>query len=53
MMEHLAKVLKEDPLEFRIKNMNTNDKDVLALIKLIEELRQSSDYDDRHRQVIF
>ncbi len=50
-MEHLAKVLKEDPLEFRIKNMNTSDENVLTLKKVIEQLRLSSDYDNRVRQV--
>ena len=52
-MEHLAKVLKEDPLEFRIKNMNTSDQNVLTLKQIIEELRKSSDYEDRLRQVSF
>ena len=53
LMEHLAKVLKEDPLEFRIKNMNTSDQNVLTLKQIIEELRKSSDYEDRLRQVSF
>jgi len=52
LMEHLAKVLKEDPLEFRIKNMNPSNDDVGSLKNIIEQLRRSSDYDDRLRQVM-
>ena len=52
-MEHLAKVLKVDPLEFRLKNMNTKDEQIASLKNIIEQLRRSSDYDERLGKVNF
>ena len=51
LMEHVAKVLNEDPLEFRLKNMNPKSEEVGSLKKTINQLILSSDYEQRVRQV--
>ncbi|XP_046441655.1 indole-3-acetaldehyde oxidase-like isoform X1 [Daphnia pulex] len=52
LMEHLAHVRKEDPLDFRLKNLNRSDENEFsALQHIISEVRCSSNYDERHRQV--
>lgn len=51
LMEHLAKVCKEDPLEYRLKNMNMKDNEVESLKKIMDQLRESSNYEERLRQV--
>ena len=50
-MEHLARVRNEDPLEFRLKNMNPMYEG--SLKDIIDQLRRSSDYDKRARQVYY
>lgn len=52
LMEHLAKACQEDPLEFRLKNLNASGTDeAKALRKIIDEVRQSSDFDRRLAEV--
>jgi putative component of toxin-antitoxin plasmid stabilization module len=52
-MEHIAKARKEDPLEFRLKNLkSTNSEDIDPMRKIIDELRRTSNYDERLNQVI-
>jgi hypothetical protein len=52
-MEHLASVLRGNPLEFRLKNMNPTSNDELEPLKdIIDQLRGSCDYDNRLSQVI-
>ena len=51
-MEHIAKARKEDPLEFRMKNLKPNNsEDVDPMRKIIDELRRTSNYDERLNQV--
>ena len=53
LMEHLAHVRKEDPLDFRLRNLNRCDEnDFNAIQHIINEVRCSSNYDERHRQVM-
>ena len=48
LIEHLAKIRQEDPLEFRLKNLNTNGNDEAnSMRKIIDEGRRSSDFDKR------
>ena len=51
LMEHVARARKEDPLEFRLKNMNPNDEQIVCLKNIIDQLRMSSDYNQRVQQV--
>jgi hypothetical protein len=52
-MEHIAKARNEDPLEFRLKNLkSTNSEDIDPMRKIIDELRRTSNYDERLNQVI-
>lgn len=52
-MEHLAHVRKEDPLDFRLKNLNRSDENELSAIQhIISEVRISSNYNERRRQVM-
>ncbi|XP_014224706.2 xanthine dehydrogenase/oxidase-like isoform X1 [Trichogramma pretiosum] len=44
-MERIARVTKKDPLEVRMANMNEDDK--ASLIPMIEELKKTSNYDER------
>lgn len=51
-MEHLAKIRKEDPLEFRLKNLNISGNDEAnSMRKIIDELRRSSNFDKRLGEV--
>ncbi len=51
-MEHLAKVRQEDPLEFRLKNLDSRGNDeASSMRKIIDEVRLSSDYDKRLNEV--
>ena len=51
-MEHLASVRQEDPLEFRLKNMNpASNPEVGKLKDVIDQLRASSDYETRRSEV--
>ena len=50
-MEHLAKLRKEDPFEFRMKNMDPSNGEVDSLKNIISQLKSSSDFDERQRQV--
>ncbi len=50
-MEHLAKFRKEDPFEFRMKNMDPSNGEVDSLKNIISQLKSSSDFDERQRQV--
>lgn len=48
LIEHLAKIRKEDPLEFRLKNLNISGNDEAnSMRKIIDELRRSSNFDKR------
>jgi len=52
-MEHIARARREDPLEFRMKNLKQNNsEDVDPMRKIIDELRRTSNYDERLNQVI-
>ncbi|KAL7291951.1 hypothetical protein TKK_0014241 [Trichogramma kaykai] len=44
-MDRIAKITKQDPINVRIINMNEEDK--TALVPMIEELKKTSDYDNR------
>jgi len=48
-MEHIAKVMKKDPLQIKLANMNDEDK--TALEPMIKELSKSADYEVRKRAV--
>ncbi|XP_011061244.1 PREDICTED: xanthine dehydrogenase/oxidase-like isoform X2 [Acromyrmex echinatior] len=48
-MEHIAKVIKKDPLQVRLANMNDEDKAVLE--SMIKDLSKSADYEIRKRAV--
>lgn len=50
-MEHLAKLRKEDPFEFRMKNMDPSNDEVDSLKNIISQLKSSSNFDERQRQV--
>ena len=51
-MEHLAKVRKEDSLQFRLKNMNPENNEVGSLKNIIDQVLQTSQYKERRNQVI-
>lgn len=51
-MEHLAKIRREDPFQFRMKNMNRNNPEVILLENVLDQLRNSSDYDQRLYEVL-
>lgn len=44
-MERIARITGKDPLEVRMINMNDTDKQMLT--PLIDELKKSSDYENR------
>lgn len=50
-MEHLAKLRKEDPFEFRMKNMDPSNGEIDSLKNIISQLKISSAFDERQRQV--
>jgi xanthine dehydrogenase molybdopterin-binding subunit B len=47
-MEHIAKVLKKDPIDVRLKNLKENDSN---LQNMIEDLKVKADYEERKRNV--
>jgi xanthine dehydrogenase/oxidase len=49
-MEHLAKSCGMDPLSFRMLNMSSGE-EVILLRKIIEQVRASSEYDQRVKQI--
>lgn len=52
LIEHIAKVRNEDPLEFRLKNLNSSDSnEVSAMRKIIDEVRCTSEFDKRVQEV--
>lgn len=52
LIEHIAKIRKEDPLEFRLKNLNSSDSnEVSSMRKIIDEVRRTSDFDKRVQEV--
>ncbi|XP_018363392.1 PREDICTED: xanthine dehydrogenase/oxidase-like [Trachymyrmex cornetzi] len=48
-MEHIARVMKKDPVEVRLSNMNDVDKPILET--MIKDLSKSADYEIRKRAV--
>ncbi|XP_023247177.1 xanthine dehydrogenase-like [Copidosoma floridanum] len=48
-MDRIAKVTGKDPIEVRIANMDPNDKE--ALVPMIEDLKKSSDYENRMNEI--
>lgn len=48
-MEKIARVTKKNPVEVRMINMNPADKEIL--LPMIDELKKTSDYDKRLRNV--
>ena len=48
-MEHIAKVTNNNPVEVRIRNMNEADKKFL--VPMIEALKKSADYENRIKEV--
>ncbi|KAL0109816.1 hypothetical protein PUN28_013467 [Cardiocondyla obscurior] len=48
-MEHIASVMKKDPLQVRLANMNDTDK--AALETMIKDLSESADYEMRKQKV--
>ena len=51
-MEHIAKIIKEDPMEFRLKNLQSSKSgEVDPMRKIIDEIRRTSNYDERLIQV--
>lgn len=52
LIEHLAKFRQEDPLEFRLKNLNTSgNEEANSMRKIIDEVRRSSEFDKRLGEV--
>jgi xanthine dehydrogenase/oxidase len=52
LIEHLAKTRQEDPLEFRLKNLNTSgNEEANSMRKIIDEVRRSSEFDKRLGEV--
>lgn len=52
LIEHVAKARQEDPLEFRLKNLNTTGaSEASAMHKIIDEVRRSSEFDKRLNEV--
>lgn len=52
LIEHLAKSRQEDPFEFRMKNLNTvGSNEISPMRKIIDEVRQSSEYENRLNEV--
>ena len=47
-MEHIAKVLKKDPIDVRLKNLKGSDSN---LQNMIEDLKVKADYEERKRNV--
>ena len=51
-MDHLATALGMDPLEFRVKNLiETSPEIVNPLPEIIPQLRASSEYDQRKKEI--
>lgn len=48
-MDHIAKMLGKDPVEVRLSNMNATDR--AALEPMVEDLKKSSDYAARKRDI--
>lgn len=48
-MEHIAKVMKKDPVQVRLANMNDADKTILE--PMINDLFKSADYETRKKAV--
>lgn len=48
-MDHISHVLDKDPTEVRLNNMTAESKE--TLMKMIDQLKMSSDYDARVRSI--
>jgi xanthine dehydrogenase molybdopterin-binding subunit B len=47
-MEHIAKVIKKDPIDVRLKNLKKNDLNVQSMI---EDLKITADFEARKQNV--
>ena len=47
-MEHIAKVVKKDPIDVRLKNLKKDDSD---LENMIEDLKMKADFEERKRYI--
>jgi xanthine dehydrogenase molybdopterin-binding subunit B len=47
-MEHIAKVVKKDPMDVRVKNLMKDDS---GLQNLIEDLKIKADFEERKRNI--
>ena len=47
-MEHIAKAIKKDPIDVRLKNLKKDDSNVK---NMIEDLKVKADYEERKRHV--
>jgi hypothetical protein len=47
-MQHIAKVVKKDPVQIRLNNMSNDDN---AVPQMVKDLKMSADYDARKRSV--
>jgi xanthine dehydrogenase molybdopterin-binding subunit B len=47
-MEHIAKVVKKDPIDVRLKNVKEDDSNVQ---NMIEDLKIKADFEERKRNV--
>ena len=47
-MEHIAKVVKKDPIDVRLNNLKKDDSN---LQNMIEDLKIKADFDERERKV--
>ena len=47
-MEHIAKVIKKDPIDVRLKNLKKDDSNVQ---NMIEDLKITADFEARKRNV--
>jgi xanthine dehydrogenase molybdopterin-binding subunit B len=47
-MQHIAKVVKKDPLQVRLNNMPSDDN---VMPQMIKDLKYSADYDARKESV--
>jgi hypothetical protein len=47
-MQHIAKVVKKDPIQVRLNNMRSDDN---VMPQMVEDLKVSSDYDARKESI--
>ena len=47
-MEHIAKVVKKNPIDVRLKNLKTDDSNIK---NMIEDMKIKADFEERERNV--